>query len=246
MHFCYPSANTPAWPGRGPICFMHSALYWRHMETCTLITNISQTSLECAICIRDFSCCCSDVWPSCFVLFIFFLLRGSVCLNLSLDINADFKNTRRRWSSEWPTTVWRKWCTGPKSPLRPSARPASRGGIQSQSSHQVDQEFLLSCFSPRRLFKPELVDRVGQPGGRGHRSPGSDRLLDGLHEGSHRGGLAGRLAAPHHRRLGSGQPPRHHHRPPQRVCVERHPPSVYDMFTKSSVPVSGLEPLTEP
>lgn len=34
-------------------------------------------------------------------------------------------------------TVWRKWSTGPKSPLPPSARPASRGEIQFQSSDQV-------------------------------------------------------------------------------------------------------------
>lgn len=203
---------------------MHSALYWRHMATLTLITNISQTSLECAICIRDFSCSCSDVWPSCF---FFFLVRGSVCLNLCLDVNADFINIfacrplrRRRWSSEWPMTAWRKWSTGPKSRLRPSARPASRGGIQSKSSHQVDPSLGLSVqLFPRRLSKPEPVDRLGQPGGRRHRSPRSDRLLDGLGEGSHRGGLAGRLAAPRHRGLRSGQPPRDYHRPPQRVRV---------------------------
>lgn len=119
-------------------------------------------------------------------------------------------------------TVWRKWSTGPKSRLRPSARPASRGGIQSQWSDQVDPSLGL-CLQlfPRRLLKPEPVDRLGQPRGGRHRSPRPDPLLDGLREGSHRGGLPGRLAAPRHCRLRSGQPTRDYQRPSQRVGLPR-------------------------
>lgn len=64
------------------------------MATRTLITNIGQTSSEGAICIRDFSCSCPDVWHGWgFLGFFFFWVRGSVCVNRRLDAGGVIRTT---------------------------------------------------------------------------------------------------------------------------------------------------------
>ena len=63
-------------------------------------------------------------------------------------------------------TAWRKWSTGAKSRLRPSARPASRAGIQSQSSDRVDPSLgtLRSAISMKAL-KRNPPTELGSPEG---------------------------------------------------------------------------------
>lgn len=93
---CYPTSAQPL-PQVAPllvvtlipICFMHSrpALYWRHMVTFTLITNIRPGIFGVAICIScraDFQTSWSEVWLSCS-----YSVCGSVCLALCLDVNVE-------------------------------------------------------------------------------------------------------------------------------------------------------------
>lgn len=150
-----------------------------------------------------------------------------VCLKSiwMLFLFADSSFNRRRSSLEWPTTVWRRWSTGRRSRLRPSAKPALREESLPLSLDQV-------CSSPLELTEsqgsrgrlvskmlPPIVDRHRQSGGHCHWPPWTDPLLDGLCDRSHRGGLSGWLSASRHRRHWPCQPPGHYHRPQQWVCV---------------------------
>lgn len=126
---------------------------------------------------------------------------------------------RRRSSSRWPTTAWRKRSTGQKSPLRQSAKPTSREGTLCRSSHQVNTGYY--CIQPLSSVFIHVIkemtcvmstnDRLGKPRGHRHRPPGPNYVLDRLHEGSHRGCLSGRVHASHHHRLRSRQPSRYRH-----------------------------------
>ncbi|TNM99902.1 hypothetical protein fugu_012935 [Takifugu bimaculatus] len=83
----------------------------------------------CTPCLREHTCCSpraagSSTSP----------WTGTLCRRMALRLCSI---SPRRWSSAWPMTAWRKWSTGPKSRLPPSARPASRGEIQSQLSDQT-------------------------------------------------------------------------------------------------------------
>lgn len=58
-----------------------------------------------------------------------------------------------------------------------------------------------AVFSKTLMCAMGRLYRSGQPGGNRHRPLGTDYVLDGLCEGSHRGGLVGRVSASGHRRL---------------------------------------------
>ena len=124
-------------------------------------------------------------------------------------------------------TVWRKWSTGLKSHLPPSARPASRGESPLQSLDQVTGHFYpplvhFQLFVNQETVLMKPLHRAGQPRGYRHRPLGTNYVLDGLCEGSHRGGLFGRVSASRHCRQRSRQPPSHHHRPSQWVGTVSH------------------------
>lgn len=57
-------------------------------------------------------------------------------------------------------TVWRRWCTGPTSPLLLSAKPVSRAETPSPSSDQVGDVPVVatdSAFRKLHVFSPLLV-----------------------------------------------------------------------------------------